>query len=79
MSFPNLHKPSHIFATWFGIGLLKPAPGTWGSLAGLLIWYFADFLHSSMLQSPQQQRKIESEPYQFFLTHERLGSYHQVL
>jgi phosphatidylglycerophosphatase A len=49
MSFPNLHKPSHIFATWFGIGLLKPAPGTWGSLAGLLIWYFADSLHSSIL------------------------------
>ena len=25
-------------ATGFGSGLLKPAPGTWGSLAGLLAW-----------------------------------------
>ncbi len=47
MSFPNLTKPSHLFATWFGIGLLSPAPGTWGSLAALLIWYFLEFLHSS--------------------------------
>ena len=47
MSFPNLTKPSHLFATWFGIGLLSPAPGTWGSLVALLIWYFLEFLHSS--------------------------------
>jgi phosphatidylglycerophosphatase A len=45
MSFPNLKQPSHLFATWFGVGLIRPAPGTWGSLAALLIWYFADFLH----------------------------------
>ena len=45
MNFPNLKKPSHLFATWFGIGLLRPAPGTWGSFAALLIWYFAEFLH----------------------------------
>ncbi|MBI1754446.1 MAG: phosphatidylglycerophosphatase A [Acidobacteria bacterium] len=25
-------------ATGFGSGYLKPAPGTWGSLAGLLVW-----------------------------------------
>ena len=25
-------------ATFFGAGLLKPAPGTWGSLAALLLW-----------------------------------------
>ena len=46
MSFPELNKPSHLFATFFGIGLLKPAPGTWGSLALVLLWYFLDFLHS---------------------------------
>ena len=46
MSFPDLNKPSHLLATFFGIGLLKPAPGTWGSLAAVLIWYFLDFLHS---------------------------------
>tara|TARA_Y100000768_G_scaffold109735_1_gene80628 strand:+ start:2851 stop:3312 length:462 start_codon:yes stop_codon:yes gene_type:complete len=48
MNFPNLKKPSHLFATWFGIGLIRPAPGTWGSLAALLIWYLAEFLHSSI-------------------------------
>ena len=48
MNFPNLKKPSHLFATWFGLGLLSPAPGTWGSLAALIIWYFAEFLHSSI-------------------------------
>ena len=48
MNFPNLKKPSHLFATWFGVGLLRPAPGTWGSLATLLIWYFGEFLHSSI-------------------------------
>ena len=45
MSFPELKKPSHLLATVFGIGLLKPAPGTWGSLAAVLLWYFSDFLH----------------------------------
>ena len=24
-------------ATWFGVGLIRPAPGTWGSLAGLIL------------------------------------------
>ena len=45
MNFPNLKKPSHLFATWFGIGLLRPAPGTWGSFAALLMVYFTEFLH----------------------------------
>lgn len=27
--------PAFLLATWFGSGLLKPAPGTWGSLAAL--------------------------------------------
>jgi phosphatidylglycerophosphatase A len=26
-------------ATFFGVGRLKPGPGTWGSLAALLIWW----------------------------------------
>jgi phosphatidylglycerophosphatase A len=26
-------------ATFFGAGLLKPAPGTWGSLAALVLWF----------------------------------------
>jgi phosphatidylglycerophosphatase A len=27
--------------TLFGLGLLKPGPGTWGSLAASLAWFFA--------------------------------------
>ena len=45
MNFPNLKIPSHLFATWFGVGLIRPAPGTWGSFAALLIWYFAECMH----------------------------------
>jgi phosphatidylglycerophosphatase A len=37
-------------ATFFGVGLLRPAPGTWGSLAGLLLWLAAaHWLHPSSL------------------------------
>jgi phosphatidylglycerophosphatase A len=28
-------------ATFFGVGCLRPGPGTWGSLAAAVIWYFA--------------------------------------
>ena len=27
--------------TFFGIGLIKPGPGTWGSLAGAVLWFVA--------------------------------------
>lgn len=34
-----LSHPSALLATWFGVGLLPRAPGTWGSLAALpLAW-----------------------------------------
>ena len=49
MSFPNLKNPTHLVATWFGVGLLRPAPGSWGSLAAVITWYFCEFLHSSIL------------------------------
>ena len=29
-----------VLATFFGAGRLKPGPGTWGSLAAAVIWYF---------------------------------------
>ena len=29
---------STLVATCFGIGFMKPGPGTWGSAAGLLLW-----------------------------------------
>jgi phosphatidylglycerophosphatase A len=46
MHFPNLRKLTHLLATWFGIGLLRPAPGTWGSLAGALLWFFLPHAHT---------------------------------
>jgi phosphatidylglycerophosphatase A len=30
-----------VVATWFGAGLLKPGPGTYGSAAAMLLWYLA--------------------------------------
>ncbi|WP_301098977.1 phosphatidylglycerophosphatase A [Otariodibacter sp.] len=33
----NLKNPIHLLAVGFGSGLIKPAPGTWGSLLGTLI------------------------------------------
>jgi phosphatidylglycerophosphatase A len=30
-----------VVGTWFGAGLLKPGPGTYGSIAALLLWYGA--------------------------------------
>ena len=32
---PPLANPAVLLATWFGSGWLKPAPGTWGTLAAL--------------------------------------------
>ena len=29
-----------VVGTFFGAGLLRPGPGTWGSLAAAVIWYF---------------------------------------
>lgn len=35
MKFSN--KTNKMVLTFFGVGLLRPAPGTWGSLAGLVV------------------------------------------
>ncbi len=51
---PPRKKPhlSFLLATWFGLGYLPKAPGTWGSLAGLvLIWALA--LLTSIAGSPK--------------------------
>lgn len=45
--FPKLTKLSHLFATFFGIGLLPIAPGTWGSLAALLLFICFIYLQLS--------------------------------
>ena len=37
--------PAHIIATFFGAGLIHPGPGTWGTLAGWLVFVlFGRFL-----------------------------------
>ena len=35
----DLLNPLHFLSLGFGSGLLKPAPGTWGTLAALPVWY----------------------------------------
>ncbi len=41
---------AHTIATFFGAGYLKPGPGTWGSIAALLLWgAFAWLAHPSPL------------------------------
>ena len=47
-NFPNLKKPSHFLATFFGVGLLPLAPGTWGSLAALFLFYLLIFFQFSL-------------------------------
>ncbi|KAE9540429.1 phosphatidylglycerophosphatase A [Ursidibacter maritimus] len=45
----NLKNPIHFLAVGFGSGLIKPAPGTWGSLVGLLLAIFLWYLTASPL------------------------------
>lgn len=49
MNKPNLKNPLHFIAFGFGSGLIQPAPGTWGSLAGLTLSLFFWYLFSSPL------------------------------
>jgi len=41
---------STIIATFFGIGRLRPGPGTWGSLATVLLWWLLSFRISPQWQ-----------------------------
>ncbi|WP_259779790.1 phosphatidylglycerophosphatase A family protein [Aestuariispira ectoiniformans] len=42
--------PAKFLSTWFGVGLLRPAPGTWGTLAALpFAWGIAHYLMPSAL------------------------------
>lgn len=38
-NFEKLPFLTKVITTWFGSGLIKPAPGTWGSLGGLIVFY----------------------------------------
>jgi phosphatidylglycerophosphatase A len=56
----QLHPPSKkktlwawLVGTFFGAGLLKPGPGTYGSIAAVLLWYAAaHLLHPSPIALP---------------------------
>ncbi|MDO5053953.1 phosphatidylglycerophosphatase A [Pasteurella oralis] len=44
----NLRNPIHFLAVGFGSGLIRPAPGTWGSVVGLLLgWFLLQYLNYS--------------------------------
>ena len=40
LSLHQLAKPSVLWLTCFGAGLLRPAPGTWGSVVALAVWWW---------------------------------------
>src|SRR3954451_9342172 len=41
-----------VVATFFGVGRLRPGPGTWGSLAAVLIWLGLSRFIAPTWQSP---------------------------
>ena len=45
MHFPNLRKPTHLLATWFGIGLLRPASWNLGKFSGSYCSGFSSRMH----------------------------------
>ena len=47
--FPDLKKFSHLCSTFFGVGLLPIAPGTWGSLAALFLFFGLIYTQISFL------------------------------
>ncbi len=47
--FPDLKKFSHLSSTFFGVGLLPMAPGTWGSFAALFLFFGLIYVQISFL------------------------------
>ena len=41
---------ARLAATFFGVGHLRPGPGTWGSLATVLIWWLLSFCFAPRAQ-----------------------------
>lgn len=41
LSFRDLTNPWVFVSAGFGSGMVRPAPGTWGSLLGVVIWWYA--------------------------------------
>ena len=47
--FPDLKKFSHLSSTFFGVGLLPKAPGTWGSFVALFLFFGLIYVQISFL------------------------------
>ena len=47
--FPDLKNFSHLASTFFGVGLLPKAPGTWGSFAALFLFFGIIYVQISFL------------------------------
>ena len=47
--FPDLEKFSHLSSTFFGVGLLPKAPGTWGSFLALFLFFGLIYVQISFL------------------------------
>jgi len=52
MENPIAARWASITATFFGIGWLRPAPGTWGSAATTLVWAAAAYALPPSLRTP---------------------------
>ena len=51
-SRPSAPLWATLVATFFGIGRLRPGPGTWGSIAALVLWAAIAYLLSPSLRTP---------------------------
>ncbi|MEM7079454.1 MAG: phosphatidylglycerophosphatase A [Pseudomonadota bacterium] len=40
LTWRDLRNPDVLVASAFGVGMLKPAPGTWASAFALLVWWY---------------------------------------
>ena len=40
LKLKQIYQPSVFWLTAFGLGFLRPAPGTWGSLGAVVFWWF---------------------------------------
>lgn len=74
LRFKDLRHPDVVWATAFGLGFLKPAPGTWGSAGGLAVWWF----WLSALPPWQQGLIIVVYFLAGWWCSERVGSRHQI-
>jgi len=50
LGFRDLTNPWVFISAGFGSGMIRPAPGTWGSVLGVAIWWFALANQSLVLQ-----------------------------